>query len=209
MWISLQNLKIYLKWIKRVLFNRRMKRFYPDFETIDLFTLSLDYHQSELECVHCLKHDQFVSHGIIYKQRARLVAEKVGKRIFCSNRYGRTGCGRTFQLYVATEIPRFRYGAAHLFVFIAALIANQTISEAYHQATDQSEFRNAWQWLSRLRLKLSEYRSFLKTRTDDCFALSHSTPNSLRHLLPTLVRLFTANNNSCFNFQMTQQQPFF
>jgi len=202
-------LKFYLKLIKRVLFNQQMKRFYPDFNAIDAFTLSLDYHQNELECTHCSKYNQFVSHGIIYKQRSRLIAEKVGKRIFCSNRYGRTGCGRTFQLYVANEIPSFRYGAAHLFIFIASLIANHSISEAYIKATGQTEYRNAWRWLSRLMLKLSEYRSFLKVRYDDYFNPPQSTPNSLKHLLPTFIRLFTSDCNGCFEFQIAQQQSFF
>jgi len=186
-----------------------MKRFYADFESVHAFTLSLNFHQNELECAHCLRNDQFVSHGIIYKQRSSTFAEKVGKRIFCSNRYGRNGCGRTFQLYTAYEIPSFRYGAAHLFIFITALIANQTISEAYIKATGQTEYRNAWRWLSRLMSKLSEYRSFLKVRKDDPFKPSHSTPNSLIHLLPTFNRLFTSSNTGCFEFQTTRQQPFF
>lgn len=187
-----------------------MKRFYPDFESIHLVTLSLDYHQNELECAHCFKNDQFVSHGIIYKQRSRLLNEKVGKRLLCSNRYGRSGCGRTFQLYVATEIPSFRYGAAHVFMFISALIANLTIHEAYYQATDQLEPRNAWRWIKRLMSKLSDYRSFLKYRHSP----SHSThpPNSsspsLRHLLPTLSRMFTPTNNGCSDYQTAQQLPF-
>jgi len=187
---------------------RVMRKFYDNYNSINQFTLSLDYHQNELECTHCSKHDQFVSHGIIYKQHSSSFAEKVGKRIFCSNRYGRSGCGRTFQLYTAYEVPFFRYGAAHLFVFIAALIANQTICEAYMKATGQTEYRNAWRWLSRLMLKLSEYRSYLKTRFDDGFASSHSTPKSLKHLLPTFNRLFTSNINGCFEFQIGQQQSF-
>jgi len=186
-----------------------MKRFYPDFNAINVFTLSLDFHKNELECAHCFKSDQFVSHGIIYKQRSSSLAEKVGKRIFCSNRYGHTGCGRTFQLYVANEIPHFRYGATHLFIFISALLANINIAEAYHLATGQTEPRNAWRWLSRLMRQLSEYRSFLKVRCDHYFDPPHSTTCSLKHLLPTFIRLFRSNNNGCFDFQMTQQQPFF
>jgi hypothetical protein len=162
-----------------------------------------------LECAHCSKHDQFVSHGIIYKQRSSSFAEKVGKRIFCSNRYGRTGCGRTFQLYVANEIPSFRYGAAHLFIFITALITKHKMEEAYLQATGQSESRNAWRWLNKLMFKLSEYRSFLKVREEHCFNPFRSTSNPLKHLLPTLARLFASTNNGCFIFQMRQQHPFF
>ena len=195
--------------IRRVLFNRRMKRFYPDFNAIDAFTLSLDYHQNELECAHCLKHDQFVSHGIIYKQRSSALSEKVGKRIFCSNRHGRTGCGRTFQLYVANQIPSFRYGAAHLFIFILALIAKQPVDDAYFQATGQSESRHAWRWLKKLMLKLSQYRSFLKVRNKHDFNHFRSRSNYLKHLLPTLARIFTVTCNGCSIYQMKQQHPFF
>lgn len=62
-----------------------MQKFFADFETINQLTLSLDYHQDKLECRHCFKHDQFVSHGIVYKQRSIAEVEKVGKRIFCVN----------------------------------------------------------------------------------------------------------------------------
>lgn len=185
-----------------------MKRFYSDFDTIKAFTLSLDYHQDELECAHCFKSDQFVSHGIIYKQRSSTFAEKVGKRLFCSNRYGRTGCGRTFQLYVANEIPTFRYGAAHLFVFISSLLANLNIAEAYYQATGQTETRNAWRWLSKLMSQLSEYRSVLKCRKNKFINQSLSKSNYLKHLLPTFSQLFSSNNNGCFDYQLNQQRAF-
>jgi len=185
-----------------------MKRFYPDFESINAFTLSLSFHQDELECAHCFKNDQFVSHGIIYKQRSSTFAEKVGKRIFCSDRYGRSGCGRTFQLYVAHEVPSFRYGATHLFVFISALIANMNIAEAYHQATGQTETRNAWRWLSKLMNQLSEYRSVLKFRMRHHLQPLSSPSRYLKHLLPTFSQLFSSNNNGCFDYQLNQQRAF-
>ena len=185
-----------------------MKRFYSDFNAINAFTHSLDCHQNELECAHCFKNDQFVSHGIIYKQRSSAIAEKVGKRIFCSNRYGRSGCGRTFQLYVANEIPAFRYGASHLFVFITALMANMNIVDAYHQATGQTETRNAWRWLSKLMSQLSEYRSYLKSRTNNHIHPINSSSHYLKHLLPTFSQLFYAHHNGCFYYQFNRQRAF-
>lgn len=185
-----------------------MKRFYPDFDSIHAFTQSLDYHQSELECAHCFKRDQFVSHGIIYKQRSSVLAEKVGKRLFCSNRYGRSGCGRTFQLYVAAEVPACRYGTAHLFVFITALLAKVNVQEAYHQATGQPEPRHAWRWLKRLMFKLCDYRRFLKYRKDNLVYVFHSSSHYLQHLLPTLARIFSPMINCCRAYQLNQQQPF-
>lgn len=186
-----------------------MQRFYENFGSIDVFTLSLDGHQDKLECAHCLKNDQFVSHGVVYKQRSIDKAEKVGKRIFCSNRYGRNGCGRTFQLYVASEIPFCRYGAAQLLVFIISLLANLTIADSYQQATGQLESTHAWRWLNKLMAKLSDYRHFLKVRAQTPSIRVSSRSKPLQHLLPTLVRLFTDRNNGCVVYQTVQQQPFF
>ena len=186
-----------------------MQKFFKDYDSINQFSLSLEYHRDKVECVHCLKNDQFVSHGIIYKQRSSAFAEKVGKRIFCSNRSGRNGCGRTFQIYIANQVPSFRYGAAQLFIFITSLLANFNICEAYHQATGQYETRNAWRWLKKFRFKLSDYRSFLKVRIDTHYNNFHSHCSGIRLLLPTFFRLFTPDNNGCVNYQMSQQQPFF
>jgi len=186
-----------------------MKRFFKDYDSINQFSLSLEYHQDKVQCAHCLKSDQFVSHGIIYKQRSSTFSEKVGKRLFCSNRSSRNGCGRTYQIYIENEVPSFRYGASQLFVFIAALLANFHICEAYYQATGQFETRNAWRWLKKLNFKLSDYRSFLKVRVDIHSSRLTSRCNSLRHLLPTFSRLFTPGNNGCVNYQVSQQQPFF
>jgi hypothetical protein len=188
---------------------RSMQKFFKNYDSINQFSLSLEYHQNKLECIHCLKSDQFVSHGIIYKQRSSAFAEKVGKRLFCSNRSSRNGCGRTYQLTIANEVPSFRYGASELFIFITALLANVHIGEAYYQATGQLETRNAWRWLKKINGKLSDYRSFLKTRVDIPFSRLTSRCNSLRHLLPTFSRLFTLGNNGCVHYQISQQQPFF
>lgn len=185
-----------------------MQKFYSDYDTIHRFTLSLDYHKHEVVCVHCLKNNQFVSHGNIYKQRSCAFAEKVGKRLFCSNRSGRMGCGRTFQLYVATEVPSLRYGAIQLYIFISSVLANLNISEAYEQATGQTEPRNAWRWLSRLTRKISDYRTFLNVKMTVCFHQAHASNKNLIHLLPTLVRLFTPTRNGCFDYQLAQQKPF-
>lgn len=186
-----------------------MKRFYADFESINAFTLSLNYHQHELECVHCSKSDQFVSHGVIYKQRSSTVREKVGKRIFCSNRYGHTGCGRTFQLYVSHEIPTFHYGATQMFIFIAALLAQYSVKKAYFVATGKQAFRNAWRWLNRLVKQISTFRSFLQSRPKITIHSFQSKVPRFQILLPTLWQLAQLlNSNLCSSYQLQGQMAF-
>jgi len=186
-----------------------MQRFFNDFEAIDAFTLSLECHQDRLECIHCSKHNQFVSHGIVYKQRSSTTREKVGKRIFCSNRYGRHGCGRTYQLYVSDEVPYFRYGAVHLFVFISALLAHHSVKKAYCDATGQSTFRHAWRWLNRLARQMSTFRSFLKARPKITVHFFQDRAHRSQILLPTLWQLSGHfKSNLCSNYQLKAQKPF-
>lgn len=186
-----------------------MKQFYPDFESIHSLTLSLDYHKNELECTHCLKNDQFISHGVIYKQRSSIIAEKVGKRIFCSNRYGRKGCGRTFQLYIANEFPSRRYNAFHLLVFIHSLLALFSVKKAYYTATGQSDTRHAWRWVNRLETKLSAFRHFLNARSKQKEHSFQSKTRRFQILLPTLNQLLCHfKNNLCSCYQLAQQKTF-
>lgn len=186
-----------------------MQRFFNDFEAIDAFTLSLEFHQDRLECIHCLKHNQFVSHGIVYKQRSSTTREKVGKRIFCSNRYGRRGCGRTFQLYVSNETPTFRYNTAHLFVFIASLLAQCSVKKAYFVATGKNAFRHAWRWLNRLAKQVSTFRSFLKARPKITAHSFQSNVHRFQVLLPTLWQLSAHfQSNLCSSYQLKVQKPF-
>lgn len=187
---------------------RTMRKFYDNYDSINQFTHHLKYHQNQLECTHCLKHDQFVSHGIIYKQRSIDVKEKVGKRIFCSNRYGRTGCGRTFQLYLAMVIPRFRYGAAQLFIFISSLLAGMMLTDAYCKATAQTDSRNGWRWLNRLRLKLAEYRTFINVKPTTINSYTGKS-HQLKLLLPTLNALNSKLTGVlCLSYQITTQKAF-
>ena len=186
-----------------------MQRFFEDFKAIKQFTLSLDYYQDELECSHCLKNDQFVSHSIVYKQRSMTLSEPVGKRIFCSNRYGRSGCGRTFQLYVADELPSYQYSAAHLFIFVASLLENLTVPESYEKATGQSESRNAWRWINKLMCRLIDYRSVLRVRAEIISTQFKSSVRRFKILLPTLARLVAqCSGCPCAHYQLAHQSPF-
>lgn len=183
-----------------------MKRYFDTIDALDRFTLELNCHQDELQCHHCAKNDQFVSHGFVYKQRSAYRQQTVGKRIVCSNRYGHSGCGRTFRLYITNEIPALHYSAAELFLFLSALLANVTVAAAYQKATGQSETRNAWRWLTKLDRRLSDYRCFLQTRVGTITTSFKHRARRLQILLPTIKRLFLALNDCpCANYQYLVQ----
>lgn len=185
-----------------------MKRFFDSITSIDHFTHNLNLHQNTLQCAGCAQSDQFVSHGFVIKFRHNAQPEKVGKRIFCSNRYQHTGCGRTFQLYIASEIPSFQYDAIRLFVFISALFANFSVVSAYQKFTGASgEARHAWRWLNQLMRRLMGFRGDFRTRTQPKPMSLKIQSRKRKLLLPTLKQVFVSVID-CTAYQLHYQRSF-
>jgi hypothetical protein len=194
----------------RFLFTAFMQRFFPDFDSIDHFTLSLRCFAEKVHCPHCTKSDHLISHGIIYKQRSINKREAVGKRVLCSNRFQHKGCGRTVQLYVATTIPTVQYATATVFAFLFSLLMNFDIATAYRTATGQTDARHAWRWLHRIHLRLSDFRTFVFARCESLAATFTTRCRRLQVLLPTLHALFSLQPVApCAHYQLSSQQPLF
>lgn len=186
-----------------------MPRFFNDIDSINLFTQSLDCHIDSLTCEKCSRNNQFVSHGYIYKQRSQSTTEAVGKRLFCSNRYGRSGCGKTLRLTIANEIPNLCYSGAQVFIFLTQLLAGNSVQHAYQQATRQFEARNAWRWLNKLTAKLTVFRSVFISRAPEHCAPNSSHSRRRRILLPTIEHLCDRFNPSpCSAYQLHTQSAF-
>lgn len=183
-----------------------MDRFYPDIESLNAFTHSLASLGEKIQCKHCQRCGQMVSHGFIYTQVEK---EPVGKRLFCSNRYGRSGCGRTQQLYLAHRFPFLRYDAAQLLIFLYSLLMGYALDEAYEAATGQVEPRNAWRWVKRLICNLTDFRCFIKTHlksADTALQLKNRRLSLLLSTLNPLLSLFP--HNPCRHYQLLQQRAF-
>lgn len=149
-----------------------MRTYYPDLEAIAQQSTQL---QNE-DCLHCGQTAQLVSHGFIYKKQGLAKALlPVGKRLWCSTRFGRTGCGRTRQLYLDSTVNYLHYAGEVVVAFVAALMHGLGIAQAYQQVTGASSSRHAYRWLRRLSLRLIDYRSVL--------GLAH-----FDHLADSLVR---------------------
>lgn len=169
-----------------------MQSFFPSLNTLEQYTSSLNSLAHTTTCTHCLKSDQWVSHGYVYQQHSRRQATIVGKRILCSRRYGKSGCGRSRQLYLQHVLPRRRYSMSTLITFVVLLAKGMSVVQAYRKATARQhcEARHAWRWLRALYAQLGPWRSLLRRRPS-------ATPNNTRRrsrrltiLLPTLLRLW-------------------
>jgi len=187
-----------------------MKTFFKSIKELDQFTANLDYHRSSIKCGHCDSGEYLVSHGYSYKDtttRYRIT----GKRLFCSPRYGRKGCGKTQPLYVADTMPSLRYSAVCISIFITLLLNTHSIEEAYHFATNCADSRNAYRWLNKLEKQLVRYRTFIVSFGPPfSHVYKHRRSKRLNILLPTLQQL---SDKHPFLFsvklQLMQQKSYF
>lgn len=182
-----------------------MRIYYASLHALEQQTRSLFNEQ----CPHCKQSQQLISHGFVYKKRSLAQSNQpVGKRVFCSNRDGHTGCGRTMRLYLDTQVRYLHYLGGCVVIFVLALLKGGTMRQAYRQATCTAEPRHAYRWLHKLFAQLSEYRgSFHRPVLQPAQTAS---PNPRRSLLASTFTALLQQFGSplCACYQQSLQRSF-
>lgn len=202
--------------------------FFSSFDDLQALTLNLQAHPDRFVCHNCQRSEHFVSHGFSYAKARAAQRVTVGKRLFCTDRFGHGGCGATLRLYLTTRIPGLHVGAAAMETFLTHLAAGLAVELAYVDAVDDYEAdavaplapqnlallphrspRNAWRWLKKLDRNLPRFRALL-SRPDALGCLPFATRSArLRLLLPGFVALRSKLGAAFVGaFQCTQQAAF-
>jgi len=96
-------------------------------------------------CPHCKVVGTLIRHGFLYgfdesnPQRTTLRA----RRIFCSNRNARPGCGRTFSVWLADKIRRLSLTTGALWRFLQVALAGSVLAAG--RALDCQRSDRTWQ----------------------------------------------------------------
>jgi hypothetical protein len=145
-------------------------------------------------CPHCKMVGTLIRHGFLYgfddnsPQRKTLRA----RRIFCSNRQARPGCGRTFSVWLADKIRRLSLSTGGLWRFLQRA-AGGSIRAAIHAAECHLSDRT-WQRLwKRFDLAQSKIRTALSGRCPPPELPAQQQPTA--HVLAHLQAAFP--NDSC------------
>jgi len=137
-----------------------LPRFVPDVAGLDVSHL-----QPKLfRCPHCGSVGFLVGHGMLrgYAERSgdRVIR---GRRLLCSNRHRRRGCGRTVSVFSSSVLPNFMVSAITLFAFVLAVLLGRssrlaawtsTLGEALSVSTAYRLWRRLQCCQSRLRTRL-------------------------------------------------------
>jgi len=98
-------------------------------------------------CPHCNKVGNLIRHGFLRGYNEERPPKKMirAARVFCSNRNRASGCGRTFSLWMATQIRRLTLSAQSLWTFLldALSIGNkrQAFARLNSSLSDSAPYR--------------------------------------------------------------------
>jgi hypothetical protein len=81
-------------------------------------------------CPHCKRVGALIRHGALYGFDESSPRQKIvrARRVFCSNRNSRPGCGRTFSVWLAGKIRRLSLTTAALWCFLQGAIAGSILA---------------------------------------------------------------------------------
>jgi hypothetical protein len=116
-------------------------------------------------CPHCRVVGTLIRHGFLYGFDDRSPQRKTlrARRVFCSNRQTRPGCGQTFSVWLADKIRRLSLSTGGLWRFLQRAVTDgiRAAVRGFHcQLCDRTLFR-IWQ---RFQLAQSKIRAALSGR---------------------------------------------
>jgi hypothetical protein len=138
----------------------------------------------QTSCPHCKVVGTLIRHGTLNgfddsnAQRRTIRA----RRIFCSNRHRRRGCGRTFSVWIATTIRRLSLTTSTLWRFLQHAVAG-TIADAIHAVNCPRSDRT----LQRLWRRFDRGQSAIRTALTGRGPPPASPPESVRR--PTAAQV--------------------
>jgi hypothetical protein len=111
-----------------------------------------------LACPHCRRVGMLVRHGYLRGYDDACARRKTvrARRIFCSNRHRRTGCGRTFSVWIASKIRRLSLTSRSLLAFLQRAIAGSLAAAIRDTDCPRSErtLRRIWKRFDRAQSRI-------------------------------------------------------
>lgn len=142
-------------------------------------------------CPHCQVVGMLIQHGFLrgYDDRSSRRQTVRGRRLLCSNRHKRRGCGRTFSVWCADQIRRLSVTTATLWQFLKRAVAG-SIAAAIHAADGYLSDRT-WQRLwRRFHQAQSTIRTALCSTCPPPDLPAAASPRPAAHVLAHLKAAF-------------------
>ena len=118
-------------------------------------------------CPHCGKRGTLNRHSLLTGKGAGQSPLRVrrGQRAFCSNRFRRGGCGRTFSVFLAGVLPRHGVGAGLVSRLLIGLLAGLSLKAAVEGLRAPFALETFYHLRARLRRRMDALRVLLCRET--------------------------------------------
>lgn len=160
-----------------------LKSYYKTEEEFARFHQELKHRQ----CPHCCQSGCLILHGYLYGYAQNENWGQRGHRVFCSNRYRKTGCGRTFGLLQSGLIKNFMINTRILAGILVLLCKGVSPFRIYNRLKHRISKTSVYRICRRFR-KAQPFIRTLLTRVKD----PPDTPNTINPLIQTVIHLRSA-----------------
>jgi hypothetical protein len=158
-------------------------------------------------CPHCQRVGTLIRHGYLYGFDESSPRRKTvrARRVLCSNRNARPGCGRTFSVWRADKIRRLSVTAGTLWRFLKRAAAGSVVAAIHaSHATPCHLSDRTWQRIwKRFHLGQSKIRTALLTQCPPPALPAQPTPRPVVQVLAHLQAAFAEADCPIAAFQHT------
>ncbi len=111
-----------------------------------------------MPCPHCKVVGALIRHGCFSGSDERNPRRKIlrARRVFCSNRQARPGCGRTFSVWLANNLRRLSVSADTLWQFLQVAVTASVLAASQAVGCQRSvrTWQRIWQRFDRAQSKI-------------------------------------------------------
>ncbi len=178
--------------------------YYKTKDEFDKFYLRL----KQKKCPHCGRQGFLILHGFLPPsyQNDGVNKKSRGRRIFCSNRKNRTGCGKTFSIVICLVLKRFIIDANILWKLLRAVVDEVPLKYIFNSI--KLKFSLSWFYWIWNRFKINQSR--IRTKLSLINNSQKHQINTASSYIETILQLKNTfpNVNPIAEFQYYFQEPF-
>jgi hypothetical protein len=116
----------------------------------------------QISCPHCHRTGMIVGHGLLMGYAERSSDREVrGRRLLCSGRLRRSGCGRTFSVLISTMMAGFAVRTRSLSGLLEAVVGGCCLKAAWEKVGTGLSLRSGYRLWARLMAAQSHVRTML------------------------------------------------
>ncbi len=181
-----------------------IKKYYSSQEDFNKFYQKIKL----IQCPFCHLVSTLILHGYLYGYSETYNSKKIvrGRRIFCSNRKKRNGCGRTFSLLISYIIKKFNIQSKSLWWFLKGIANGKNKKKAFKSTRLNFSNTSIYRLYNRFKNHQTHIRIYLLKKCKP-----PALPDTVNPMIQTIKHIQEAfRSSSCpiMAFQETFQESF-